>query len=65
MDLFGKAPLKKNPLTPLADRLRPEVLDEFVGQRHILGEGSILRKAILEDKISSLIFWGPPGCGKT
>jgi len=65
MDLFGKTPLKKNALTPLADRLRPEVLDDFVGQKHILGEGSILRKAILEDKISSLIFWGPPGCGKT
>ena len=65
MDLFGKTPLKKSALTPLADRLRPEVLDEFVGQKHILGEGSILRKAILEDKISSLIFWGPPGCGKT
>lgn len=65
MDLFGKAPAKKTALTPLADRLRPEVLDDFVGQKHILGEGSILRKAILEDKISSLIFWGPPGCGKT
>jgi len=65
MDLFGKTPLKKTALTPLADRLRPEVLDEFVGQKAILGEGSILRKAILEDKISSLIFWGPPGCGKT
>lgn len=65
MDLFGKTQAKKTALTPLADRLRPEVLDEFVGQRHILGEGSILRKAILEDKISSLIFWGPPGCGKT
>ena len=65
MDLFGKTPLKKNALTPLADRIRPEILDEFVGQKAILGEGSILRKAILEDKISSLIFWGPPGCGKT
>lgn len=65
MDLFGKTPVKKTHLTPLADRIRPESLDDFVGQKQILGEGSILRKAILEDKISSLIFWGPPGCGKT
>ncbi len=65
MDLFGKSPVKKTHLTPLADRIRPESLDEFVGQKAILGEGSILRKAILEDKVSSMIFWGPPGCGKT
>lgn len=50
---------------PLASRLRPKSLDEFVGQEHLLGKGKILRKLIEEDKISSLIFWGPPGVGKT
>lgn len=50
---------------PLASRLRPRDLSEFVGQEHLLGEGKILRKLIEEDKISSLIFWGPPGVGKT
>ncbi len=50
---------------PLASRLRPENLEEFVGQTHLIGEGKILRKLIEEDKITSLIFWGPPGVGKT
>ena len=50
---------------PLASRLRPQSLDEFVGQTHLIGEGKILRKLIEEDKISSLIFWGSPGVGKT
>lgn len=50
---------------PLASRLRPKNLDEFVGQTHLIGEGKILRKLIEEDKISSMIFWGPPGVGKT
>ena len=50
---------------PLPSRLRPRNLDEFVGQTHLIGEGKILRKLIEEDKISSLIFWGPPGVGKT
>lgn len=50
---------------PLASRLRPENLEEFVGQAHLIGEGKILRKLIEEDKITSLIFWGPPGVGKT
>ena len=50
---------------PLASRLRPQNLDEFVGQTHLTGEGKILRKFIEEDKISSMIFWGPPGVGKT
>lgn len=66
MDLFKKEKKQKGfKGTPLADRMRPETLEEFVGQKHILGEGSVLRKAILEDKIQSLIFWGPPGNGKT
>ena len=50
---------------PLASRLRPQSLDEFVGQSHLLGEGKILRRLIEEDKISSVIFWGNPGIGKT
>ncbi len=50
---------------PLSLRLRPSTLDEFVGQEKIVGKGTILRRAIEEDKLPSLIFWGPPGCGKT
>lgn len=50
---------------PLASRLRPQTLEEFVGQEHLLGEGKILRKLIESDNISSIIFWGPPGVGKT
>ncbi len=50
---------------PLANRLRPEKLDEFVGQEHLLGNGKMLRQLIERDQISSMIFWGPPGVGKT
>ncbi len=50
---------------PLADRMRPETLEEFVGQSHILDRGGLLRKAIEEDRLFSMIFWGPPGSGKT
>ncbi len=50
---------------PLASRLRPRNLDEFVGQRHLIGEGKVLRKLIESDKITSIIFWGNPGIGKT
>jgi putative ATPase len=50
---------------PLADRMRPENLDEFVGQEQIVGAGKILRKIIESDQIPSMIFWGPPGSGKT
>ncbi|WP_027870006.1 replication-associated recombination protein A [Eubacterium sp. AB3007] len=50
---------------PLADRLRPTDLDEFVGQKHLLGQGKILRRLIENDQIGSMIFWGPPGVGKT
>lgn len=50
---------------PLALKLRPENLDEFVGQSHVLSEGKLLRRAILSKRISSLIVWGPAGCGKT
>ena len=50
---------------PLADRMRPRDLDEFAGQRHILGDGSPLREAIEHDRLHSMVFWGPPGTGKT
>lgn len=50
---------------PLADRMRPRTLDEFMGQRHIVGEGKLLRRAILSDRLQSSIFFGPPGTGKT
>jgi len=66
MDLFEKGSeefVKRN--RPLADRMRPGTLQEFIGQDHLLGEGSLLRRAIEEDKLFSAIFWGPPGSGKT
>ena len=50
---------------PLAERMRPRCIDEFTGQDHLLGKGRILRRMIETDSLSSLIFWGPPGCGKT
>ena len=53
------------PQGPLASRLRPRDLNEFVGQRHLLGEGKVLRRMIDNDMASSMIFWGPPGVGKT
>ena len=51
--------------TPLAERMRPKSLNEYIGQQHILGESSGLRKAIESGHIPSMIFWGPPGVGKT
>ena len=59
---------KKKPdkdFQPLADRMRPRSLDEYVGQQHLLGEDNLLRRAIEEDRLFSMIFWGPPGSGKT
>jgi putative ATPase len=50
---------------PLADRMRPKTLDDFIGQRHLVGEGAILRKMIDSGGLSSFILWGPPGVGKT
>ena len=50
---------------PLASRMRPRNLNEFVGQKHLIGNNKLLRKMILADRISSMIFWGPPGVGKT
>ncbi len=51
--------------TPLATRMRPRTLDEFAGQRHLLGEGKVLRQLIDRDRVPSMVFWGPPGVGKT
>jgi putative ATPase len=60
MSLFSSEPHE-----PLAARMRPRTLDEFVGQEHLLGPGKPLRRAIESDRIGSMIFWGPPGSGKT
>ena len=65
-DLFSDAAEQRLPeVAPLALRMRPRTLDEFVGQRHVLAEGSALRLAIEEDRVGSAIFYGPPGSGKT
>jgi len=66
MNLFAKA--ESNNLDrakPLAARMRPRNLDEFVGQKHFIGEGKLLRRILAADRLSSVIFYGPPGCGKT
>src|SRR5436305_9904785 len=65
-DLFSAAAAQRaGEVAPLALRLRPHSLDEFVGQQHVLSEGSALRRAIEEDRVHSSIFYGPPGSGKT
>ncbi len=64
MDLFDRNN-NENAAKPLAEKMRPSNLDEFIGQRHIVAEGSLLRRAIKLDRLGSCIFWGPPGCGKT
>ena len=66
MDLFDYMNQKnKEKESPLASRMRPRILDEVVGQEHIIGRDKLLFRAILADKLSSLIFYGPPGTGKT
>ena len=67
MDFFeeDRPKEKRASVAPLADRMRPRSFDEFVGQQKIVGKGTPLRKAIEEDKVPSIIFWGPPGSGKT
>ena len=60
-DLFSNS----NDFRPLAERLRPKTFDDFVGQPHILGKDSALRKSIENGNVHSMILWGPPGCGKT
>ena len=64
-DLFTLANASNNQNAPLADRMRAQTLDTFIGQPHIVGEGKLLRRAIQADKLTSCIFYGPPGCGKT
>src|SRR5688572_27471530 len=66
MDLFGDV-RKKNMqrVAPLAVRMRPRTLEEFVGQQHFLGPGKLLRRMLEADRLSSVIFYGPPGTGKT
>lgn len=64
-DMEQKSLFENEVNQPLASRLRPRDLDEFVGQTHLIGEGKILRRLIENDNITSLIFWGPPGVGKT
>jgi putative ATPase len=66
MDLFDKTRNEPDQADrPLADRMRPGTLDEFVGQEHLLAKDSLLRRAVEEDRLFSMIFWGPPGSGKT
>ena len=64
LNLFTDSPSQYTQ-APLASRLRPETLDEYVGQQHLVGKGMLLRQLIEKDQISSMIFWGPPGVGKT
>jgi len=68
MDLFQPEPDNKSPIAipkPLAERMRPDSLDDFVGQEHLTGHEGILKRQIERSSIGSMVFWGPPGCGKT
>ncbi|MBW2486221.1 MAG: AAA family ATPase, partial [Deltaproteobacteria bacterium] len=66
MDIFDYHAQKAAAATmPLAERMRPRKIDEFVGQQQAVGEGSLIRHAIETDRVFSMILWGPPGCGKT
>ncbi|OUM88440.1 MAG: AAA family ATPase [Bacillus thermozeamaize] len=62
MDLFA---YDEEKMAPLAARMRPRHLDEMLGQQHLIGKGKLLRRVIESDRLTSAIFWGPPGCGKT
>ncbi|MEO1173519.1 MAG: AAA family ATPase, partial [Myxococcota bacterium] len=64
-DLFAHGAAGAAPSGPLADRMRPQTLDEMVGQQHLIGPGKPLRRLIEGGALPSLIFWGPPGVGKT
>src|SRR5580704_12456344 len=65
-NLFGSLEeANRRAALPLAARMRPRDLDEFVGQEHFLGPGKLLRRLLLADRLGSLIFYGPPGSGKT
>jgi putative ATPase len=65
MDLFARAAAKDRRGQPLAERMRPRTLAEFVGQAHVLGPGKLLRRALESRELPSLVLWGPPGTGKT
>jgi putative ATPase len=66
MNLFDVGIDQEDPMfRPLADRMRPERLDQVVGQDHVVGPGKLLHRAITDDRIFSTLLWGPPGCGKT
>jgi putative ATPase len=66
MDLFAESERRRREsAAPLAVRMRPRTLDEFAGQRHFLGPGKLLRRMLEADRLGSMIFWGPPGTGKT
>src|SRR5438477_7595026 len=65
MDLFARAAVRDRRGQPLAERMRPQTLPEFVGQQHVLGSGKLLRRALEAKELPSLILWGPPGVGKT
>lgn len=65
MDLIQSSMFDNNISSPLADRVRPRNLEEYVGQEHILSKGKVLRQLIEKDNITSMILWGPPGVGKT
>src|SRR5207249_7732166 len=70
VSLFSKLPLSAEPDVPaanqpLAQRMRPRTLDEFIGQEKLLGPGKPLRVQIESENLGSMLFWGPPGCGKT
>ena len=65
-DLFSaRADENRAAAAPLAERMRPETIEELVGQDEILGDGALLRRAVEEDRLVSMILWGPPGSGKT
>lgn len=66
MDLFEYSSQKTgNESRPLAEKMRPRNMDEFAGQEHVVGSGTLIRHAIEKDQVFSMILWGPPGCGKT
>src|SRR5438552_1328493 len=65
MDLFARAAVRDRRGQPLAERMRPRSLAEFIGQEHVLGAGKLLRRALEAKELPSLILWGPPGTGKT
>jgi putative ATPase len=69
MDLFGtntaKSKKQESKFSPLAERLRPKTLNEFIGQKHLVGQGRPIRQMIEKNDVFSMIFWGPPGVGKT